>query len=137
MSELASNPENSQVRPESQRRHRAVSSWAALLHIRSAFASKVKTRRDDKASNIALLFALAYAIPAFLYPDRSLQMFWIADIVFGLFFLSYVTLRFGIITTLNPRQTVLILELLICMILVGMYCAVNLGAGYILLHLRH
>ena len=80
---------------------------------------------------------MLYAVLAFMFPDRSLQIFWPVDALFGVFFLSYATLRLGIITTLNDRQAVLVFELLVCMILVGMFIAVNIGAFYIWMHLRH
>jgi|SRR6516162_4100874 hypothetical protein len=136
MNELVSNPQESEDSLASRRRPRLVSSWAALKQIREAFNNKeLRVRQRDKLSDVMLTFAIVYAIAIFMFPVQAHPMIKVADVVFGITFFLYVTQRLGILTTLNERQTLLIAELLFCMILIGMYIAINIGAVYIWLKL--
>jgi hypothetical protein len=131
MNELVSNPPNPQAISASRRRSRLVSSWAALLHIRSAICSKeLKIRHIDRVSDVMLICGIVYAIAVLLFPALASSWLGVADLAFGITFYFYITQRLGIITTFSVRQTVLIAELLFCMTLLGMYIAINIGAIY-------
>jgi hypothetical protein len=132
MNELAADAQNPELNPASRRRNRLVSSWAAVQLIYSAFANKeLKIRQRDKVSDVMLTFAIIYGIAIFLFPVQAHPWVGIADLVFGITFLLYFTQRFGIITTFNERQALLVAELLFCMLLIGIYIAVNIGAIYV------
>src|SRR5262249_14430972 len=136
MNEFVSNPQNAEANLASRRRPRLVSSWDALKHISSALNStELRLRHRDKLTNVMLVFAIVYAICAYMFPEQAHSMIKIVDVLFGVTFFLYITQRLGIITSFNERQTVLVAELLFCMILVGMYIAVNIGAVYVWLKL--
>jgi hypothetical protein len=136
MTELVSTGQESEASLASRRRPRLVSSWAALKQIRAALANpELKIRQRDKLSDSMLMLAIIYAFAIFLFPVHAHPMIGIADVVFGLAFLSYATQRLGIITTLNDRQTVLVAQLMFCMLLIGMYITLNIGAIYVWLKL--
>lgn len=114
-----------------QRRSPWYSSLAALRYVSSLSKDDdVKVRDSDRFTSMALavtsvLTVLSLAIPA-LAPHRLLLVL-ICDGLVGLMLLLYVTNRFGIVNTLNPRQALLTWQLMMGAGFLGIFATINLA----------
>jgi hypothetical protein len=128
-----------------KRRSRWQSSLAALRYVSSVSQdSEVKVRDSDKATGMALLVVCLATFVLLLFPlmsstwpqlaplepvmvSQQLPFLFICDILVGAVLLFYVANRFGIVTTLTPRQAVLTWQLMLGTALLGIHMAINLA----------
>lgn len=128
-----------------KRRSRWQSSLAALRYVSSvAQDAEVKVRDSDKATSMALLVVCLATFVLLLFPliastwpqlapiepilvSQQLPFLFICDILVGAVLLFYVANRFGIVTTLTPRQAVLTWQLMLGTALLGIHMAINLA----------
>lgn len=123
------------------------SSLAALRYVSSLTRdNEVKIRDSDRATARALLLVCAFALLTLILPllatsnePPALQRFllWMnsqrtpivgaADVLVGIALLRYVANRFGIMTTLTPRQALLCWHLMLGASLLGIFMAINLA----------
>lgn len=112
---------------QTKRGSRWSTSWAALQYVGTlADRYETKTRKADRATNILLLCTGLVAIGMVIWPHDTQFLRFTCDAMIGVVLLLYVTNRFGIITTLTPRQALLTWELMLVMLLCGMYLLCNL-----------
>lgn len=114
-----------------KRRSRWQSSLAALRYINSVSQdNEVKVRDSDRATSLTLLIvcviALVSLVAPFLAPWR-IGFVGASDVLVGVGLLMYVANRFGIVTTLTPRQALLTWQLMLGSSLLGIFMAINLA----------
>lgn len=113
-----------------KRRSRWQSSLAALRYVSSVSRdNEVKVRDSDRASSIALLIVCAIALISLVLPQLATQrhiFVAVSDVLVGVCLLMYVANRFGIVTTLTPRQALLAYQLMLGSALLGIFLAINL-----------
>jgi hypothetical protein len=116
-----------------KRRSRWQSSLAAVRYVSSVSRdNEVRIRDTDRATSIALLITCIAALLALVLPFDWLSQHRVpfvlaADVLVGVSLLMYVANRFGIVTTLTPRQALLTWQLMLGSSLLGIFMAVNLG----------
>lgn len=114
-----------------KRRSRWQSSLAALRYIDGITKDhEVKLRDTDRATSLALLVVCVFACISMFVPQLSshrIPLVGAADVLLGLTLLTHVANRFGILTTLTPRQAVLVWQLMMGSSLIGVFMAINLG----------
>ncbi len=130
-----------------KRRSRWQSSLAALRYVSSVSQdNEVKLRDSDRATSIWLLVVCMFALlcvvlPQLASPDQPPALYgalqWMAsqriplvltaDALVGFGLVLYVTNRFGIVTTLTPRQALLTWHLMLGSSLLGIFLAINLA----------
>jgi hypothetical protein len=130
-----------------KRRSRWQSSLAALRYVSSVSQdNEVKLRDSDRATSIWLLVVCMFALlsvvlPQLASPDQPPAVYgallWMAsqriplvltaDALVGFGLVLYVTNRFGIVTTLTPRQALLTWHLMLGSSLLGIFLAINLA----------
>lgn len=115
------------------RRSRWVSSLAALRYVSSVSQDdEIKVRDTDQATTLALLICSTLAfislIPGITLLDKHrIPLVLASDLLIGFGLLLYVANRFGIVTTFQPRQALLIWQLMLGCSLLGMFLALNLA----------
>ncbi len=130
-----------------QRRSMWQSSLAALRYVSSvSHDDEVKVRDSDKATSLFLLIVCIFALLTLILPQlassnqpSTLLLFlrWMdsqrvpialtADVLVGIAILRYVANRFGIMTTLTPRQALLCWHLMLGASLLGIFMSINLA----------
>lgn len=130
-----------------KRRSMWQSSLAALRYVSSVSQdNEVKLRDSDRATSLALLIVCVFALLTLLLPQlisadqpEAVRKFlqWMAsqrtplvlsaDALVGLGLLRYVANRFGIMTTLTPRQALLCWHLMLGASLLGIFLSINLA----------
>lgn len=116
-----------------KRRSRWQSSLAAWRYVNSVTRdNEVKIRDTDRATSVALLIVCCAALIALILPFEWLSQHRVpfvlaSDVLVGVALLMYVANRFGIVTTLTPRQALLTWQLMLGSSLLGIFLAVNLG----------
>jgi uncharacterized membrane-anchored protein len=130
-----------------KRRSRWQSSLAALRYVSSVSQdNEVKLRDSDRATSLWLLVVCVFALLSLVLPqlvsaDQPPFIFaflqWMAsqrfplvlcaDALVGAGLVLYVTNRFGIVTTLTPRQALLTWHLMLGSSLLGIFLAINLA----------
>ena len=130
-----------------KRRSRWQSSLAALRYVSSVSRDdEVKLRDTDRATSLWLLIVCLLAVLCLVLPQfaqtapgplgwlfgfmavQRMPLILAADVLIGIALLMYVANRFGIVTTLTPRQALLTWQLMLGSSLLGIFLAVNLGA---------
>jgi hypothetical protein len=121
-----------------KRRSRWQSSLAALRYVDSITKDdKVGLRDSDKATTLALVVVSIFAFLSLIVPtleEHRLPLVFAADVLMGTALTMYVANRFGIVTTLTPRQALLVWHLMLGSSLLGIFMAINLALliGYII-----
>ncbi len=114
-----------------KRRSRWQSSLAAMRYIDGISKDhEVKLRDTDRATSLALLVVCVFACLSMFLPQLSahrLPLVGAADVLLGMTLMTHVANRFGIVTTLTPRQAVLVWQLMMGASLLGVFMAINLG----------
>jgi len=116
-----------------KRRSRWQSSLAAWRYVNSVTKdNEVKVRDTDRATSAALLIVCVAALLTLVVPFDWMAMHRVpfvlaADALVGVALLMHVANRFGIVTTLTPRQALLTWQLMLGSSLLGIFLAVNLG----------
>lgn len=129
-----------------KRRSRWQSSLAALRYVGSiASDDEVKLRESDRSTSLWLLIVCFFAFLSIVLPymvpsdQAGLGSFvgWMttqrvpltlgADALIGALLLFYVANRFGIVTTLTPRQALLSWQLMLGSSLLGIFLTLNLA----------
>jgi len=116
-----------------KRRSRWQSSLAAWRYVNSVSRdNEVKVRDTDRATSAALLIVCLAALLALVVPfdwmvQHRVPFVLAADVLVGVALLMHVANRFGIVTTLTPRQALLTWQLMLGASLLGIFLAVNLG----------
>lgn len=130
-----------------KRRSRWQSSLSALRYVSSvAQDDDVRLRDSDRATSLWLLLVCIFAflslvLPQLASPDQPPALYkflmWMlslrlplvlsADVLVGFGLLLYVTNRFGIVTTLTPRQALLAWHLMLGASLLGIFLSINLA----------
>lgn len=119
------NPSGDSAAAQKERRTPMEGSWAALIHINKAAKDKVRT--TDKTTGWFLVIAVVAVLSVGFVPAAyTATAGMLTDIALGLAVLSFFINRFGIMVTLNDRQTILIWDLMIAAFLGGLYFALNL-----------
>ncbi len=109
-----------------QRRSCWHSSLAALQFINECYrGSDAKTRKMDHITNILIILAITLTTFCILFPKQNQILYLFSDFFIGTSIIFYIVNRFGIVTTLDKRQAVLIAELLLGFICLGLYIASN------------
>src|SRR5262249_11889827 len=109
------------------------SSLAAWRYVNSVGRdNEVKVRDTDRATSVALLIVCVAALLALVVPfdwmvQHRVPFVMAADVLVGVALLMHVANRFGIVTTLTPRQALLTWQLMLGSSLLGIFLAVNLG----------
>ncbi|MBI4532659.1 MAG: hypothetical protein HY711_01830, partial [Candidatus Melainabacteria bacterium] len=130
-----------------KRRSRWQSSLAALRYVSNVSKdNEVKLRDTDRATSLWLLVVCILAVLCLVLPQfaqsapgplgwlfgfmamQRMPLVLAADVLVGVALLMYVANRFGIVTTLTPRQALLTWQLMLGSSLLGIFLAVNLGA---------
>ena len=107
------------------RRSRWATGAQALKYICDSIKDKaVKTRAEDKATNVLLMGALVASMTFVLCPVFEFALI-AYDILLGLAIVFYAFQRLGIINKLNPREAVLCAQLLFVMTVFGVYVTMN------------
>jgi hypothetical protein len=114
-----------------KRRSRWQSSLAALRYIDTISKdNEVQLRDTDRATSLALLVVCVVAFVSLLIPQlepHRLPLVLSADVLVGVGLMMYVSNRFGIVTTLTPRQAILVWQLMLGASLLGIFLCLNLG----------
>lgn len=114
-----------------KRRSRWQSSLAALRYIDSISRdNEIQLRDTDRATSLALLVVAVVAAISLLIPQLSehrLALVLASDVLVGIGIIMYVANRFGILTTLTPRQALLCWQLMLGASLLGIFTCMNLG----------
>lgn len=114
-----------------KRRSRWQSSLAAIRYIDGISKdNEVKLRDTDRATSLALLVVCIFACLSMFLPQLSahrVPLVGAADVLLGCTLLTHVANRLGIVTTLTPRQAVLVWQLMMGASLIGVFMAINLG----------
>lgn len=116
-----------------KRRSRWQSSLAALRYVSSVSRdNEVQVRDTDRATSLALTIVCILALAALVLPmpwlaQHRLPFVLASDVLVGVALLMHVSNRFGIVTTLTPRQALLCWQLMLGSSLLGIFLAVNLG----------
>lgn len=114
-----------------KRRNRWQSSLAALRYVASVSRDNdVKLRDTDRATSLALLIVCLFALTTLILPqlaEHRAAFVGAADALVGVVLLMYVANRFGIVTTLTPRQALLTWHLMLGSSLLGIFLAINLA----------
>lgn len=122
--------DNQQQQGISQRRSRWLSSWAALKYINSLYKTdEVKVRESDKTTNLLLSLAIL-GIAVLIFCPIALArgpLALVCDLLFAATVISYIANRLGILSTLSPRQAVLVWEVCIGMAIFAVLIAVNMS----------
>lgn len=108
-----------------ERRSPWVSTWAALMYINGIPKGRVRT--SDKTTAIFLGLSIILVGSVMFVPAAfSASAGILTDFILGMTIVSFFINRFGIITTLQERQAVLIWDLMLSMFLAGLYFSINL-----------
>ncbi len=116
-----------------KRRSRWQSSLAAWRYVNSVTRdNEVKVRDTDRATSAALLIVCIAALATLVVPfdwlaQHRVPFVLASDVLVGVALLMHVANRFGIVTTLTPRQALLTWQLMLGSSLLGIFLAVNLG----------
>jgi hypothetical protein len=114
-----------------KRRSRWASSLASLRYIDSVSRDNEVTVRDtDRATGIWLLIICLITLLSLVVPQLAshrIPFVFACDSLVGVSLLLYVANRFGIVTTLTPRQALLTWQLMLGSSLLGIFLAINLG----------
>jgi len=91
-------------------------------------------REPDKGTEIFLLGALAVVAVLLFTPAHFLNsMILFCDVLFGTTLLMFITHRFGIMNTLNPKQAALVWDLIVSISLFVVFVVVHLAVVYFIL----
>ncbi len=116
-----------------QRRSRWQSSFAALKYVTAlANDNEIKIRDTDRATSIALLIVSILTVLSLIvrpFAPYSINLLAVVDLLAGASLSFYLANRFGILTTLPPRQALLIWQLVLGSIFIGMFVAINIGVA--------
>lgn len=108
------------------RRSRWRSSYEAFQYLAETYAKEdVKTRYSDKVTNICLLISIALATGWVLYPTIGIALSIPLELCLATSIVFYICNRFGVLSTLNQRQAVLVTELLAAVFLFAVLVTVN------------
>ena len=125
-SDSAASNNNVSNNPERRRRSRWATSWDAVKHVSDSFSEKGdKTRKSDKASSIMLVLLVLALTGYFLFPSFRGPLFIVGDLFFCAAVGFYIANRLGIMATLNKRQTVILSELMIGLVVITILAVGN------------
>ncbi len=115
----------------SQRRSRWHSSLTAFRYVNSLSRDdEVKVRDTDRATSVALLVVSVLAVLSMVirpFATHRLDLLLVCDLLVGASLMFYVANRFGILSTLPPRQALLTWQLMMGAGFVGVFTTINLA----------
>jgi hypothetical protein len=101
--------------------------FSSVKHLQEAHATGHSTiRKSDRISQITLFIAVILIAAAQMIPGERLQVSLAADFMMAVALCTFLALRFGVIRTLLPRQTILVWQLIVGSFLLGLFLAFNL-----------
>jgi hypothetical protein len=112
-----------------KRKSRWASSLLALQYVSSISKDNfVRLRVSDRVTSIFLLLAVIAAVLSLVLrplSDIRIPVACLCDALVGIMLLLYMANRFGVLTTLPPRQALLAWELILVSCIVGIFLTVN------------
>jgi hypothetical protein len=114
-----------------QRRSRWHSSLTAFRYVNSLSRDdEVKVRDTDRATSIALLVVSILTVLSLIirpFSTHRLDLLLVCDLLVGASLIFYVANRFGILSTLPPRQALLAWQLMMGAGFIGVFTTINLA----------
>jgi hypothetical protein len=114
-----------------QRRSRWHSSLTAFRYVNSLSRDdEVKVRDTDRATSIALLVVSILTVLSLIirpFATHRLDLLLVCDLLVGASLIFYVANRFGILSTLPPRQALLAWQLMMGAGFIGVFTTINLA----------
>jgi hypothetical protein len=114
-----------------QRRSRWHSSMTAFRYVNSLSRDdEVKVRDTDRATSIALLVVSVLTVLSLIirpFATHRLDLLLVCDLLVGASLMFYVANRFGILSTMPPRQALLAWQLMMGAGFIGVFTTINLA----------
>lgn len=101
-------------------------SSAKYLQTAHSETDVVRLRKSDRITHLLLIFALFIVVAAQFFPDQKNICTILADLLMAVILLAFLSLRFGVLKTLQPRQAVLTWQLILGSFVLGMFLAFNI-----------